>query len=134
LAQKGVVALFVVSSLFSYSRADLFAALALRHRIALSGEARVFVDAGGLMSYGPNETEAFRQVGRYTGRIDTPPGPTTHSFEPRDFPETARVPAIGGLLRLRFGLRGDRLWPEGDFGRFVSGPGNPVSPMQIDLG
>jgi hypothetical protein len=41
--------------------------------------------------------------------------------------------AIGGLLRLRFGFRGDRFWPEGDFGRFVSGPRNPVSPMQIDL-
>jgi hypothetical protein len=37
-------------------------------------------------------------------------------------------------LRLRFGLRGDRFWPEGDFGRSVSGPRNPVSPMQIDLG
>ena len=49
------------------------------------------------------------------------------------FPETAEEPAIGGLLRLRFGLRGDRFWPEGDFGRFVSGPRNPVSPMQIDV-
>jgi hypothetical protein len=64
---------------------------------------------------------------------------TTHSFEPRDFPETAKEPAIGGLLRLRFGLRGDRFWPEGDFGRSVSGlrnpvfpeTRNPVSPMQI---
>ena len=58
---------------------------------------------------------------------------TTQSFEPRDFPETAKKPAIGGLLRLRFGLRGDRFWPEGDFRRFVSGPRNLVSPMQIDL-
>jgi hypothetical protein len=64
----------------------------------------------------------------------TSPGPTTHSFEPRDFPETAREPAIGGLLRLRFGLRENRFWPKGDFGRFVSGPRNPVSPMQIDPG
>jgi hypothetical protein len=53
---------------------------------------------------------------------------------------TARFPGDGQearkwrLLRLRFGLRGDRFWPEGDFGRFVSGPRNPVSPMQIDLG
>jgi putative ABC transport system substrate-binding protein len=69
LARKEVAAVFVVSSLFSYNRADLFAGLAARHRIALSGEARVFVEAGGLMSYGPNETEAFRGVGRYTGRI-----------------------------------------------------------------
>ena len=32
-------------------------------------------------------------------------------------------------MRLRFGLCGDRFWPESDFGRFVSGPRNPVSPM-----
>ena len=31
-----------------------------------------------------------------------------NSFKPRDFSETAKKPAIGGLLRLRFGLRGDR--------------------------
>jgi len=37
-------------------------------------------------------------------------------------------------LRLGFGLRRDRFWPEGDFGRSVSGPRNSVSPMQIDLG
>jgi hypothetical protein len=61
----------------------------------------------------------------------SPPGPTTQSFEPEDFPETAEKPAIGGLLRLRFRLRGDRFWPERDFGRFVSGPRNIVSPMQI---
>src|SRR3977135_4416944 len=41
-----------------------------------------------------------------------PPGPTTHS---------AKKPTIGGLLRLGFGLRADCFWPEGDFGRFVSG-------------
>jgi hypothetical protein len=35
----------------------------------------------------------------------TTPGPTTHSFEPRDFPETSKKPAIGGLRRRRFALR-----------------------------
>ena len=28
-----------------------------------------------------------------------PSSPTTHSFEPRDFPETSKKPAIGGLRR-----------------------------------
>ena len=61
----------------------------------------------------------------------SPAKPTTQSFESEDFPETAEKPAIGGLLRLRFRLRGDRFWLECDFGRFVSGPKNIVSPMQI---
>ena len=30
-------------------------------------------------------------------------------------------PQLAGSCRLRFGLRGDRFWPEGDFGRVVSG-------------
>src|SRR4029434_3785433 len=57
----------------------------------------------------------------------SPPGPTTHSSEPRDFPETFKRPAIGGLRRRRFGLRGDLFRPGGIFGRLVSGPRNPVS-------
>jgi putative ABC transport system substrate-binding protein len=69
LAQEGVTALFVVNGFLFYSLSDRLTALAARHRIALSGELRVFVEFGGLMYYGPNELEAFRQVGRYTGRI-----------------------------------------------------------------
>src|SRR5262249_16178190 len=52
---------------------------------------------------------------------------TTHSREPGDFPETSKRPALGGLRRRRFGLRGDLFRPGGDFGRVVSGRGNPVS-------
>jgi putative ABC transport system substrate-binding protein len=69
LAREGVTALFVINGFFLYSVSDRLATLAARHRIALSGELRVFVELGGLMYYGPNELEAFRQVGRYTARI-----------------------------------------------------------------
>src|SRR5437763_4570377 len=52
----------------------------------------------------------------------SPPGPTTHSFEPRDFPDTCKWAAIGGLRRWRFvsaetnftrsGISGElSLWP-----------------------
>jgi len=68
-AREGVTAVFVINGLLSYSLSDRLCAMAAHHRISLSGEARVFAEFGGLMSYGPNEIEAFRQVGRYTGRI-----------------------------------------------------------------
>jgi putative ABC transport system substrate-binding protein len=68
-AREGVTALFVVNGLFFYDLADRLVALAMQHRIGLSGELRVFPEAGGLMSYGPNEFDAFRQVDRYTGRV-----------------------------------------------------------------
>jgi putative ABC transport system substrate-binding protein len=44
-------------------------ALAMRYKIAASSGAYEFVAAGGLMSYGGNPTDAFRQVGTYAGRI-----------------------------------------------------------------
>jgi putative ABC transport system substrate-binding protein len=66
-AREGVQAIFVINGLFLYSVSDRLCALATHYRISVSGEARVFAEFGGLMSYGPNETDAFRQVGRYTG-------------------------------------------------------------------
>jgi hypothetical protein len=85
---------------------------------------------GSLNEIGCEEGKRLTPIHNGLGGGSSPAEPTTHSFEPRDFPETAEEPAIGGHLRLRFGLRGDRFWPEGYFGRFVSGSRNPVSPMQ----
>ena len=48
------------------------------------------------------------------GGSSNPTRSTTQSLEPADFPETAEEPAIGGLLRLGFGLRRDRFWPENE--------------------
>src|SRR5262249_28308312 len=54
---------------FFGSRAVQFATLAARSRIPATYSLRDYVEVGGLMSYGTNFTEAFRQVGIYTGKV-----------------------------------------------------------------
>jgi putative ABC transport system substrate-binding protein len=51
------------------SHSEQLAALALRYSIPAIFEFRWFVAGGGLMSYGGNRDEAWRQVGTYVGRI-----------------------------------------------------------------
>jgi len=69
-ARDKMGAVFVTSGFlfFNSFRAHL-AASAARHRLPAAYELREHVVDGGLMSYGPSLAEAFRQVGRYTGRI-----------------------------------------------------------------
>jgi putative ABC transport system substrate-binding protein len=69
LVQLRVGALVVMGDIFLSSRGKLIAGLAVRHAVPTMFEARDSVAAGGLMSYGPNLSETYRQVGIYTGRI-----------------------------------------------------------------
>jgi putative ABC transport system substrate-binding protein len=51
------------------SRRLQLAMLAVRHAIPVLYNVREFVEAGGLVSYGTSQKEAYRQVGVYTARI-----------------------------------------------------------------
>jgi putative tryptophan/tyrosine transport system substrate-binding protein len=62
-------ALFVAPDGFFASRRVQFAILASHHRIPASYAIREFVEAGGLMSYGTDLADMFRQIGVYAGRI-----------------------------------------------------------------
>jgi putative tryptophan/tyrosine transport system substrate-binding protein len=67
--QQHIDALVVAADPFFDDRRAQIVALAARHRVPVSYVRREFVVAGGLMSYGPDTPDAFRQAGVYTGRI-----------------------------------------------------------------
>ena len=68
-AREGANAVFFTSGFFFFSLRARLNALALRYRMASTGEAREFVEDGGLMSYGPSVPDACRKAGVYVGRI-----------------------------------------------------------------
>jgi putative ABC transport system substrate-binding protein len=62
-------ALFVAPDPFLTSRRVQLATLTARDRIPATYPLRDYVEAGGLMSYGPDFTDMFREAGVYTGSI-----------------------------------------------------------------
>ena len=69
LASERPDALFVGPDGFFSSRRVQFATLAAFHRLPATASNRDYVEAGALMSYGTNITDAARQVGDYVARI-----------------------------------------------------------------
>ena len=72
---KGI-ALIVSSDSFFLSRRDQLVTLVTRHAIPTIFEFRQFTEAGGLMSYGIDLVDSYRQAGIYVGKIlrGTKPG------------------------------------------------------------
>jgi len=69
LARERIDVVFVLPDSFFFSRRVQLAQLAARHAVPATYPVRDFAEVGGLMSYGTNTAEAWRQAGVYTGRI-----------------------------------------------------------------
>jgi ABC-type uncharacterized transport system substrate-binding protein len=69
MARERPDALLVGGDPFFNSRRTQLVLLATRHAISAIYASREYAEVGGLMSYGPNFLDAFRQVGVYVGRI-----------------------------------------------------------------
>ena len=69
LARERPDVLFVGGDPFFNSRRMQLILLAAHHRIPATYASRDYSQSGGLMSYGTNFLDTYRQVGVYTGRI-----------------------------------------------------------------
>ena len=69
LVRHKVDVLLINTDPFLLGQREQIVQLAARHKVPTIYFLREFVDAGGLMSYGPNIANGYRQAGIYVGRI-----------------------------------------------------------------
>ena len=69
IVRERLDALFVSGDAFFNTRRAQLVGLAARHAVPAAYSNRDHVEAGGLMSYGTNLPDVYRQVGIYTGRV-----------------------------------------------------------------
>jgi putative tryptophan/tyrosine transport system substrate-binding protein len=69
VVQQRIPALSVAAAPFFDTRRDKLVALAARHAVPTMYQFREFVAAGGLVSYGIDVADAYRQIGLYAARI-----------------------------------------------------------------
>ena len=69
LLRQGIGALLVGADAYFDTRRDLIIAFAAQYRLPAVYHFREYAFAGGLLSYAPSITDAYRQAGNYTGRV-----------------------------------------------------------------
>jgi putative tryptophan/tyrosine transport system substrate-binding protein len=69
IKERQIEALITAADPFFYAQRTRLAAAAARYAVPAIYQVREMVDAGGLMSYGPNLSDVYRVVGGYVGRI-----------------------------------------------------------------
>jgi putative ABC transport system substrate-binding protein len=89
LARKPGRALLSGTDTFFFIRRAKIAALAAQHKVATVYDNRAFVEAGGLISYGPDAVHVFAQVAAYVGRILNGEKPADLPVQQSDKFETA---------------------------------------------
>jgi putative ABC transport system substrate-binding protein len=77
IVEQGNGALIIGTDPFLLGQRDQLVRLAARHMVPTIYFLREFVEAGGLMSYGPNIAHGYRQAGVYTGLILSGANPAT---------------------------------------------------------
>ena len=69
VVQAGAGGLLISASVFFFSQRRLLVALAARHALPTVYSLREYAEVGGLISYGPSQSDAYRRAGVYVGRI-----------------------------------------------------------------
>jgi putative tryptophan/tyrosine transport system substrate-binding protein len=92
LVQLRAGGLVIKGDQFFSSRIEQLAALTVRHAMPAIYQYHAFVNGGGLLSYGASQTDNYRQVGNYVGRI-------LKGEKPADLPviQSAKVELIVNL-------------------------------------
>jgi putative ABC transport system substrate-binding protein len=91
-------ALFIGPDPYFYARRVQLAVLAASHRLPSTSSQRDFAEAGGLMSYGTNIADAYRQIGVYAGRILKGAKPSDLPVvQPSKFELVINLPTAGAL-------------------------------------
>jgi putative tryptophan/tyrosine transport system substrate-binding protein len=114
LVQQRVGALAIGPDTFFTARSEQLAKLTVRHAMPAVYEFREFAAAGGLMSYGSSETEYYRLVGIYAGRVlkgDKPADlPVQQSTKVELFLNLKTAKALGITVPLPLSGRADEIF------------------------